>query len=135
MDIVQLVALAVGILTLVWHQQRSVAALRAEFKAEIAELRAEVKAEIAELHAEFKAEIAALRAEFKAEIAELRAELKQDVADVRVATVDNGQRLSRIEGYFGIGMAPEAAAAAAGVRLAAPPAGTTPAAVGTASSS
>ena len=43
MDIVQLVTLAVGILGLVWYQQRSIASLRAELKQEFADLRAELK--------------------------------------------------------------------------------------------
>lgn len=79
MDIVQLVALAVGILGLVWHQQRIVERLRSEFRSEITLVRTEM--------AELRAEIAA-----------------------------NGQRLARIEGYFGIGMPAEAAASAAGAR-------------------
>lgn len=83
MDIVQLVALIVGILGLVWHQQRIVERLRAEVRREIAELRAELRAEIAEL--------------------------RRDVGQV-------GQRVARIEGYFGIDMPSEAAVAAAGAR-------------------
>ena len=128
MDIVQLVALAVGILTLIWHQQRSIAALRAEFKADIAALRTELKADIAEL----KGDIAALRAELKGDIAESRAEakgdfaesraeakgdfaeLKGDIAELRLVVIGNGERLARIEGYLGIGMPEEAAATAAG---------------------
>jgi len=96
---VQLVALAVGILTLIWHQQRSIAALRAEFKADMAALRAEFKADIAELRAELKADIA---------------ELKGDIAELRLVVIGNGERLARIEGYLGIGMPEEAAATAAG---------------------
>ncbi len=88
MDIVQLVTLAVGILGLVWYQQRSIASLRAELKQEFAELRAE---------------IAALRA----------------------VVADNSQRLSRIEGFLGIGMLPEAAAIAPGAGLAAASTGVT----------
>ena len=110
MDIVQLVALAVGILTLIWHQQRSIAALRAEFKADMAALRAEFKADIAEL----KGDIAALRAELKGDIAESRAEAKGDIAELRLVVIGNGERLARIEGYLGIGMPEEAAATAAG---------------------
>lgn len=97
MDIVQLVALAVGILGLVWHQQRGVERLRAEFRGEFAG----VRAEIAELRAEMRSDFAGVRAE----IAELRGEVAA-----------NGQRLARIEGYLGIGMPDKAAAAAAGAR-------------------
>ena len=97
MDIVQLVTLAVGILGLVWYQQRSIASLRAELKQEFADLRAELKQEFADL----RAEITALRA----------------------VVADNSQRLSRIEGFLGIGMPPEAAAIAPGARWAAASAG------------
>jgi len=110
MDIVQLVALAVGILTLIWHQQRSIAALRAEFKADMAALRAEFKADIAELRAELKGDIAESRAEAKGDFAEL----KGDIAELRLVVIGNGERLARIEGYLGIGMPEEAAATAAG---------------------
>lgn len=56
-----------------------------------------------------------LRAETRDEFAAVRA----DVAAVRVEVAANGQRLARIEGYFGMGMPEEAAAAAAGARFAA----------------
>ncbi len=105
MDIVQLVALAVGILGLVWHQQRIVERLRVELRGEIAQVRGE---------------IAQVRSEFRTEIAELRTE----IAELRTEVAANGQRLARIEGYFGIGMSPEAAAAAAGARTHAAASGT-----------
>ena len=74
MDIAQFVTLVVGIVALIWHQQRSINNLRKELKGEIAELRA-------------------------------------DVTDVK-------ERLARIEGFLGIGMPAEAAAAAPGDGLA-----------------
>ena len=97
MDIAQLVTLAVGILALVWYQQRSIASLRADLKQDIAGLRA-------------------------------------DIAAVRDAVVDNSQRLSRIEGFLGIGMPPQAAAIAPGAGLAAAPAETASAEPATTSS-
>lgn len=103
MDIVQLVALAVGVLGLVWHQQRSIDKLRAEMRQEIGSLRAEMGEEIGSLRAEMREEIGSLRAEMREEIGSLRAEVAA-----------NGQRLARIEGYLGIGMPDKAAAAAAG---------------------
>ena len=101
MDVVQLVALGVGILGLVWHQQRCTDKLRAEFRSEIATLRAEMQAGFAALRAEMQAGDAASQAGLEA----LRAEVAA-----------NGQRLARIEGYFGLGMPAEAAAVAAGAR-------------------
>ena len=119
MDIVQLVTLAVGILGLVWYQQRSIASLRAELKQEFADLRAELKQEFAELRTKQENDIQSLRAELKQEFAELRAE----ITALRAVVADNSQRLSRIEGFLGIGMPPEAAAIAPGARWAAASAG------------
>ena len=73
MDIAQFATLVVGIVALIWHQQRSINNLRKELKGEITELRA-------------------------------------DVTDVK-------ERLARIEGFLGIGMPAEAAAAAPGTGL------------------
>ena len=130
MDIVQLVTLAVGILGLVWYQQRSIASLRAELKRDFAELRVELKQDIAELRVELKRDFAELRVETGQELTSLQARQEQDtlslraeIAALREAVVDNSQRLSRIEGFLGIGMPPEAAAIAPGARWAAASAG------------
>ena len=88
----QIVSVAVAVLAIVWHQQRTTAALRKELRGEIAGLRKEMRSEIADLRSEIKT-------------------LRDEVAA-------NGQRLARIEGYFGIGMPAEAAAAAAGAGIA-----------------
>ena len=53
-----------------------------------------------------------LRAEMREELGKLREEL----GELRAEVADNGQRLARIEGYFGLGMPEAAATAAAGVR-------------------
>ncbi len=119
MDIVQLVTLAVGILGLVWYQQRSIASLRAELKQEFAELRTKQENDTQSLRAKQENDIQSLRAELKQEFAELRAE----IAALRAVVADNSQRLSRIEGFLGIGMPPEAAANAPGAGLAAASAG------------
>ncbi len=42
MDIVQFVTLVAGIVGIIWYQQRSISALRAELREEIRELRADV---------------------------------------------------------------------------------------------
>ncbi len=47
-------------------------------------------------------------------IDKLRAEMREEFSRLRAEVVGNGQRLARIEGYLGIGIAPEAAAVAAG---------------------
>ncbi len=69
----QVISMAVAVLAIVWHQQRSTERLRAEMRSEIGALR-------------------------------------HDVNDIR-------ERLARIEGYLGIGMPTEAAAAAPGAGL------------------
>lgn len=98
MILTQVISMAVAVLAIVWHQQRSTERLRAEMQSEIGALRGE---------------IGLLRAETQSEIGTLRGEiagLRGEVADVR-------ERLARIEGYFGIGFAAETAAAAAGAEL------------------
>lgn len=115
MDIAQFVALAVGILGLVWHQQRSIDKLRAEMHQEIGSLRAEMRQEINGL----RAEIGGLRAEMRSEFAQVRSEIARldtKVDDLRTEVAANGQRLARIEGYLGIGIPETAVAAAAGAR-------------------
>lgn len=87
MILTQVISMAVAVLAIVWHQQRSIERLRAEMRAEFGTVRGEIGT-------------------LRGEIADLRGE----VADVR-------ERLARIEGYFGIGMSAEAAAAAAGASL------------------
>ncbi|MCY4518183.1 MAG: hypothetical protein OXB99_13210 [Acidimicrobiaceae bacterium] len=77
----QVISMAVAVLAIVWHQQRSTERLRIEMRAEIGALRTEIGA------------------------------LRTDVNEIR-------ERLARIEGYLGIGMPTEAAAAAAGAGLA-----------------
>ena len=75
---------------IVWHQQRTTDKLRAEMREELGEFRAEMREELGKMREEF--------------------------GDVRAEVAENGQRLARIEGYFGLGMPEAAAAAAAGVR-------------------
>ena len=93
LPVAQLVAVVVGVLTIIWNQQQTIDSLRTELRDEISgvesSLRAELRAEIGELGAELRAEIGELRAE----VSELRAEVSE-----------NGQRLARIEGFLGIGV-------------------------------
>ena len=48
----QVISMAVAVLAIVWHQQRSTERLRSEMRAEIAALRAEVGAELGGLRAD-----------------------------------------------------------------------------------
>lgn len=81
MILTQVISVAVAVLAIVWHQQRSIERLRAEFRSEV------------------RSEIGGVRNELVA--------LRSDIIDIR-------ERLARIEGYLGVGMPAEAAAAAAG---------------------
>ena len=112
---------------IVWHQQRSNERLRREMREEIAALRTEMREEIAALRTEMHEEFAAVRAEIGAvrtglgdEIGAVRTGLGDKIGAVRAELAANGQRLARIEGYLGIGMPAEAAAAAAGSALVQP---------------
>ncbi|WP_419838241.1 hypothetical protein [Candidatus Poriferisodalis sp.] len=102
----QVVSVAVAVLAIVWHQQRSTERLRAEMRSEIGALRTEMQSEIGALRTEMRSEIGALRTEMRSEISGLRA----SVDEIR-------ERLARIEGYLGIGIPAEAAAGAAGAGL------------------
>ncbi len=73
--IAQLIAVVLGVLAIIWHQQQTTDNLRTELRADI--IRVETT----------------LRAELSAEIGSLRSEV-----------VENGQRLARIEGFLGIGV-------------------------------
>ncbi len=88
MVIAQIITVAVAALAIVWNQQRTVAALRTEMREENAALRAEIAA--------------------------LRSEMREEIGALRTEVAANSERLSRIEGYLGIGMSAEAAAGAAG---------------------
>ena len=47
-------------------------------------------------------------------VAALRTEMREEIGALRTEVAANSERLSRIEGYLGIGMSAEAAAGAAG---------------------
>ncbi len=94
----QVLTMVLAAVAIVWHQQRGNERLRREMREEIA----------------------ALRREMREEIAALRRELGDEIIGVRAELAANGQRLARIEGYLGIGMPAEAAAAAAGAALVQP---------------
>ena len=89
--IAQLMAIILGVLGIIWHQQHNTNQLRAEFNKAIDGLRAE-----------FNRAIDGLRAEV-ASLGQLVASLEQRVARIE-------QRVARIEGFLKIGMPVEATA-------------------------
>ncbi len=98
LTIAQVVALILGVLGIIWHQQHNTDRLRSEFRSDIGDLRTEMRAEIGELRSEMRSEIGELRTDVRAEIGELRTEV-----------VAVGQRVARIEGFLRIGSAPTSA--------------------------
>ena len=88
-----IVAVALGVLTIVWNQQRSVGNLRQEFQEANKELRRE-----------FQEANAQLRQEFQEAHAQLRQEFHEAHTQLRGAVARNGERLARIEGHLGIGV-------------------------------
>ena len=96
---VQIVTLALAVLAIIWHQQRTTEKLRDDFNRAHKELRDEFNGAHKELRDEFNGAHKVLRDEFGG--------LGRDVAE-------NGKKLARIEGFLGIGIPPEAAERAAG---------------------
>ncbi|MCY3851750.1 MAG: hypothetical protein OXF75_13270 [Acidimicrobiaceae bacterium] len=85
--IVQLVTVVVAAMGIVWHQQRGITQLRAEFREDNRQLREDFNTANRELREEFKS-------------------LREDHNALRDAVAQNGQRLARIEGHLGIGFPP-----------------------------
>jgi hypothetical protein len=80
--VAQLVAVVVGVLTIIWNQQQTTDSLRTELRDEISGVETSLRAEISRVETSLRAEISELRDEVSA----------------------NGQRLARIEGFLGIGV-------------------------------
>ena len=100
-----IVAVALGVLTIVWNQQRSVGNLRREFQEANKELRRELQEANAEIRREFQEANEQLRREFHEAHTEMRREFQQANEQLRRALAGNGERLARIEGHLGIGVA------------------------------
>ena len=88
-----IVAVALGVLTIVWNQQRSVGNLRQEFQ----EANKELRRELQEAHSQ-------MRQEFQKAHSQMRHEFQEANAQLRGAVARNGERLARIEGHLGIGV-------------------------------
>ncbi len=93
LPVAQLVAVVVGVLTIIWNQQHTIDSLRTEMGADISGVESSLRAEL-------RAEIGRVESSLRAEIGELRAE----VGELRAEVSENGQRLARIEGFLGIGV-------------------------------
>ncbi|WP_423922661.1 hypothetical protein [Candidatus Poriferisodalis sp.] len=95
----QVGTMVLAALAIVWHQQRSSDKLRDDMSAQITGVRDELRGEIGGV---------------RGDISGVRGEL----GTVRSIVVENGQRLARIEDFFGIGMPAETAPLAVGARVA-----------------
>lgn len=82
--IAQLMAIILGVLGIIWHQQHNTNRLRAEFNKALDGLRADLNG--------------------------LRAEVFAAIDALRVEVASLGQRVARIEGFLKIGMPAEATA-------------------------
>ena len=139
--VTQVVTLLAAVLAIIWNQQRSTDKLRKESREDNQELRRESREDNRELRKDnralrkdFEQANKELRSDFEQANKELRGDFEQankglraDHADLRHAfheltgaVADNGQRLARIEGFFGIGMPPHTAATAPGAAHAPP---------------
>ncbi len=83
--IAQLATLVLAVMAIIWHQQRSIDKLRGDFNAANREQRDDFNA--------------------------ANREQREAIDRLRDGVAENGQRLARIEGYLGIGIPAEAAAA------------------------
>ncbi len=81
LTIAQVVALILGVLGIIWHQQHNTDRLRSEFRSDIGDLRTEMRAEIGEL----------------------RSEMRSEIGELRTEVVAVGQRVARVEGFLRIG--------------------------------
>ncbi len=118
----------VAVLTLVWHQTRTVDRLREEARKDhrhLLKLQAkatrQARRDNEKLRAEFTSSHDKLRAEFTSSHDKLRAEftsshdkLETSHNKLRNVVIENGRKLDRIEGFLGIGMPEPAAERAAG---------------------
>ena len=104
--------------------------LRREFREDNRELRKdnrELRKDFEQANKELRGDFEQANKELRGDFEQANKELRGDHANLRHAfhgltnaVADNGQRLARIEGFFGIGMPPRIAAAAAGAAQAPP---------------
>ena len=80
--IAQLLAVILGVLGIIWHQQQNTDNLRTELRTEIKSIETSLRAEIKSVETSLRAEI----------------------GELRVEVAGNSQRLARIEGALGIGL-------------------------------
>ncbi len=119
----------VAVLTLVWHQTRTVERLRKEVRADhkhLLRLHEKATRQARRDNRKLRTE---LRAEFTKSHDTLRADFSESHGKLWDAVIQNSRKLDRIEGFLGIGTPPAAAdrAPGAALRHSPPPQSTPPA--------
>ena len=104
--LVQVVTVALAVVAIIWHQQRTIDKLRNGTSQSIDKLRDDTSQSIDKL-----------RDDTSQSIDKLRDDTNQSIAQLIEAVTSNGERLARIEGFLGIGMPDSAASKAAGATL------------------
>ena len=132
--ITQIVTLAAAVLGIVWHQQRTTDKLRDDMNKANTELRNDMNAlrdDMNQANTELRNDMNTLRNDMNTLREELRTELREEINALRndmnqgfqaihIQLTEHGQRLSRIEGFLGIGIPAEVAERAAGAHFSAP---------------
>ena len=132
--ITQIVTLAAAVLGIVWHQQRTTDKLRDDMNKANTELRndmntlrddmnqanTELREDMNTLRNDMNTLREELRTELREEINALRNDMNQGFQAIHIQLTEHGQRLSRIEGFLGIGIPAEVAERAAGAHFSAP---------------
>ncbi len=110
--VAQLLAIVLGVLGIIWHQQQTTDSLRSELTADINRVETTLTADINRVETTLTADVNRvetgldqLRADLTAEIngveTGLRTELGGAIEELRAEVANNGQRLARIEGFLG----------------------------------
>lgn len=115
--IVQTVTPVLVVLTIIWHQQRSIEKLRDDFTQANEKLRDDftqaddkLRDDLTKANRELRDNLTKANKEFRGDVMGALGELARESAE-------NGQRLARIEGFLGVGMPPEIAERAAGATI------------------
>ena len=123
--LVQVVTVALAVVAIIWHQQRTIDKLRNGTSQSIDKLRNGTSQSIDKLRDDTTQSIDKLRDDTTQSIDKLRDDTTQSIDKLRddtdrglaklgAAIAANGERLARIEGFLGIGMPDAAAPKAAG---------------------
>ena len=126
--IVQTVTPVLVVLTIIWHQQRSIEKLRDDFTQANEKLRDDftqsddkLRDDLTKANRELRDDLTKANRELRDDLTKANKELRDDVmgalGELARESAENGQRLARIEGFLGVGMPPDIAERAAGATV------------------